>query len=341
MLDGDHELLAYTPLPDEKPAIPAPALAAQPPHAIASNEELFLNGLHLEQYRHATYAPEPYYEEILRRDPLDSRANNALGRLRLQRGKFAEAEAFFRAAITRLTQRNPNPYDGEPFYNLGLALTWQGRYAEAVDAFYKAVWNAAWRSPAYFEMARLACRREQFAEALDLVDQALVSNAHHQQAHHLKIAVLRRLGRPAAARDEIEQSLILDRLNMGAWYERFLLTEDTTYRALMRGAVHHYLELSLDYAHAGLFDEAIGLLDEAPPGDPLVRYVEGWYYAQTGNDQVARQCFDAARALPPDYCFPHGLESVPVLHMASAYDPQDARAPYYLGNFWYAPPRVQ
>ncbi len=34
-----------------------------------SNEELFLTGLHIEQYRHATYRPDPYYLEGLKRDP--------------------------------------------------------------------------------------------------------------------------------------------------------------------------------------------------------------------------------------------------------------------------------
>lgn len=336
VLDGGRELIAYTPLPDEKPAVPHPATAAKPPREIDSNEELYLNGLHLEQYHHATYEPEPYYEEALRRDPLDSRANNALGRLLLRRGKFADAEAFFRAAIGSLTRRNPNPYDGEPSYNLGLALKLQGRYAEAVDAFYKAVWNAAWKGPAYFELARIACHDARYEDALDRLDSALDTNVHHQQARHLKIAVLRRLDRGAEARAEIDRSLSLDRLDFGAWYERFLLTGDTTYRALMRAYVHNLIELSLDYAHAGLFDDAITLLDEAPLDDPMVRYYQGWFYTQTGNDQAAARCFAGAKAMPPDYCFPNRIEAVPALQTAMTADPCDARAPYYLGNFWYA-----
>lgn len=87
--------------------------------------------------------------------PLDSRCNNALGLRRLRQGQFAEAEGYFRRAVERLTLRNPNPYDGEPYYNLGLALRWQGRDEEAFDAFYKATWNAAWQDAAYFELAQL------------------------------------------------------------------------------------------------------------------------------------------------------------------------------------------
>ncbi|HML21183.1 MAG TPA: DUF5107 domain-containing protein [Aggregatilinea sp.] len=341
VLDGERELLAYTPLPDDKPDIPAPATAAKPPSEIDSNEALYLNGLHLEQYRHATYEPETYYEEALRRDPLDSRVNNAMGRLLLRRGKFADAETCFRTAIASLTRRNPNPYDGEPTYNLGLALKYQGRFAEAFDAFYKAVWNAAWKSPAHFELARLACRDGRSEEALALLSDALDTNVHFQQARHLKIAVLRRLGRSAEALAEIDRSLNLDRLDFGALYERFLLVDDAAYRELMRGSVHNYIELSLDYAHAGLSEEAIRLLDEAPLDDPMVRYYQGWYHAQTGDAQAAARCFAEAKTLPPDYCFPNRIEAVPALQTAMAADPADARAPYYLGNFWYAHRRYE
>ena len=61
-----------------------------------------MHGLHLEQYRHATYRPEAYYQEALRRDPLDSRCQNALGRLLLRRGQFAAAESHLRQALARL-----------------------------------------------------------------------------------------------------------------------------------------------------------------------------------------------------------------------------------------------
>ncbi|MDA6815741.1 DUF5107 domain-containing protein, partial [Escherichia coli] len=68
-----------------------------------SNEELFLTGLHIEQYRHATYRPDPYYLEGLKRDPGDIRINNAYGSLLMRRGCFKAAEAHFRTAIKRAT----------------------------------------------------------------------------------------------------------------------------------------------------------------------------------------------------------------------------------------------
>jgi tetratricopeptide (TPR) repeat protein len=103
-------------------SLPEPATEPPPPKDIASNDELYVTGLHLEQYRHATRYPEPYWEEALERDPLDSRCNTALGLLKLKRGQFSEAERHFRCAIVRLTTRNPNPAEGDAYYYLGLAL---------------------------------------------------------------------------------------------------------------------------------------------------------------------------------------------------------------------------
>ena len=90
---ADHQVLVdFRSQRDKELPAPEPAAAALPPSEIGSNEELYLNGAHLEQYRHATFPPEPYYREALRRDPADSRCYNALGLLLLRRGKFAEAE---------------------------------------------------------------------------------------------------------------------------------------------------------------------------------------------------------------------------------------------------------
>ena len=67
-----------------------------------------------------------------------------MGLLLMRKGQFAKAEPYFRQAIATLTERNPNPYDGEPLYNLGWSLKMQGRYEEAYEQFFKACWNAAW-----------------------------------------------------------------------------------------------------------------------------------------------------------------------------------------------------
>ena len=124
-------LVAYQPETPEIPKMPEPAKAAKEPAEIMTNEELYLTGQHIEQYRHATYLPDPYYLEGLKRDPGDIRINNAYGLLLMRRGQFAKAETYLNKALERLTERNPNPYHSETYYLLGLCLFYQGRGTRA------------------------------------------------------------------------------------------------------------------------------------------------------------------------------------------------------------------
>lgn len=211
--------------PEIKP-VPDPAKAAKDPKDIASIEQLFLTGQHLEQYRHATYDPTEYYKEALRREPGDIRCNNAMGLWLMRKGQFAMAEPYFRKAIGTQTERNPNPYDGEPHYNLGWSCLMQGKTDEAYDAFFKSAWNAAWQDAAYYNLAAIDCRRGNFEKALDLIDRSLVRNWHHHKARQLKASILRHLGRKEEALDLIAESLKIDRFNMGCRFEQYLLTDD-------------------------------------------------------------------------------------------------------------------
>lgn len=117
--DGVKLLEYQADQPEIKP-VPDPARAAKDPKDIASIEQLFLTGLHLEQYRHATYNPLDYYEEALRCEPGDVRCNNAVGLWLMRKGQFAKAEPYFKKAIETLTERNPNPYD------VSLITIWAG-----------------------------------------------------------------------------------------------------------------------------------------------------------------------------------------------------------------------
>ena len=334
--EGEREIIAFSPLLPSVGAPPQPATAAPEPAVVESNEELYLHGVHLEQYRHATYEPETYYQEALRRDPLDSRCNNALGRLLLRRGRPDAAVGYLRRAVQSVTRRNPNPYDGEPFYNLGLALRRLGQLDAAVDALYKATWSAAWQDAAFFELAHIACRRGCLDEALAHLDEALGRNGRHHAARHLRVAVLRRLGRKTDALEATNVGLQLDGMNYGLYYERHQLVGDGAYRALLGGNAHTYSELALVYAHAGLWDDAATLLQEAPPVDPMLFYYLGWVHVQAGAENAAHAAFARAATMPPDGCFPNQEECIDALQSAMRCNPADSRAPYYLGNFWYA-----
>jgi len=312
------ELIRYTPEPAGSSEPPTPAMEPPLPEHTASADQLYCTGAHLEQYRHATRMPEDYWREVLRRDPGDSRSNNAMGRWHLRRGELLQAAQHFRAAIARLTERNPNPYDGEPYYNLGLALLYLGEEPGAYDAFYKATWNRAWRSPAYTALAEIDCRQGRWQMALDHLRLATRCDADHLNARNLAAIALRKLGRSAEADEIIRETLHLDPLD--AW-ARHLATGAAPEDDQMR------LDLAFDHLRAGLSREAAEILDGG--ASPMICYTLGYL---TGSAQAYRRACQA----PPDHCFPSRLEEMLVLEAAIRAQPKDARAPYYLGNFLYA-----
>ncbi|WP_163517021.1 tetratricopeptide repeat protein [Gelidibacter japonicus] len=328
---------------DNESDIPNSAQAAIEPKDIQYNEQLFLTGQHLEQYRHATYNPIPYYEEALRRDPSDVRCNNALGLWLMRRAKFAEAENYFRKAISTLTRRNPNPYDGEPYFNLGLSLKYQENNEEAYDAFYKSTWNAAWQNQAYFYLAQLDAKKGDYNQALVHINKSIAKNTQDHKALHLKLVLLRLLKENQNAQHLNSEYLNEDHFNFGVMFEKYLLSKEQedlkAMQLLLRGNIHNYIEYSLDYANAGLYDEAIALIIlgiEERNDYPMAWYYLGWFYEKTNNTSNALEAYKTASSVSSNYCFPNQIEAVAGLKAALKLNPSDAKAHYYLGNFWYA-----
>ena len=318
---GGRELVSWEngPVAPQAPIVVATEPA--PPHEISSSDELHRVGTHLEQYRHATRHPEPYWEEALRRDPRDVRCLAALARREIQRGQFARAEGRLRVAVAAATERNANPRDGEVFVDLALALRYQQRWDEAYDAAARAAWSGAWRAPALTLLAEIDCRRRQFAVALEHLDQALDANAQHAKARTLRAAVLARLGRPTEA--EVELAAALDHDPLDAWART---------DGVAPGAV---LDVAYDLAWAGLFAEALARLAASDGPEPLRSYAMAWIAGQAGDADEAEAHRRRARGARPAPVFASRLEDVLSLEAAVASSPRDALAHAMLGHWMY------
>jgi tetratricopeptide (TPR) repeat protein len=241
------------------------------------------------------------------------------------------AEKYLRTAISRLTERNPNPYDGEPHYNLGLALRYQDRASEAYEVFYKSTWNAGWRGPAYHRLAEIDCCRQQWTQALDHIERSLRADADNLNARNLKATVLQRLGRRAEAERCIDETRELDPLDL---WNRYLADQTVPRVGQQR------LDLALDLVRANLLDDALGILtsDPAETKDgsfPMQLYALAHVYALLGYERESAETYQLAAAADPVYMFPSRLEEILLLEAAMNQNPADARAPYYLGNLLY------
>lgn len=326
---GNAVLVERRPADRGEVVVPPPATEPPPPEEIESADELWMTGVHLDQYRHATRPADIYWREALRRDPGDIRCNTALGVWHLRRGEFQAAEACFRKAIERLTRRNPNPPTGEAHYHLGIALRYLGQPDAAYDALYKATWNAAWRGPAHLALAEIDGTRGALADALTHVEEALRHDVENSLARNLRAALLLKLGRTTEADALLVETLARDPLDARA-------------RALRGLPIHGddqlHLDVAIEAARGGFVADALSLLearisDVGTAASPLLYYHAAALAHRLGKP--AGSHLAAAAKASPDYCFPARLEDIAALEAAIATNSADGRAPCYLGNLFY------
>ena len=368
---GGRELVAYFPIKLTPQPVPDVVRPFPAPADIKTNEELYLAGLRNDQFRAPggsldsgippiTSRFSPYWEEALKRDPGDIRVNTAMAIEFIRGGRYAEAETHLRTAITGASDRYTTPKDTEPYYYLGLALKAQGKTEEASVAFNKATWGAAWKGPAYFEIAQLDTAKGDFDAALIAVNRSLASNSESIRSLALKAAVLSCLDPNDKGRAVIKEVEKIDPLDLNAAWDFYQTVEDFPTLGL---------ELAAEYMNAGLWDDGyiklISVLDhesntgvtvprrgiddgmagvqsletkadsDAHGYPVLLLYYLAYFADNSGHKREADAYRQLAAKAPTDFAFPFQMEMIPVFEAAMAANPKDSHAPYYLGNLLY------
>ncbi|MEP7111167.1 MAG: DUF5107 domain-containing protein [Ferruginibacter sp.] len=354
LLSGEgRELVSYKPAHLLKQSMPQPIERPRSPKEYKTNEELYLTGLRIEQFRNATIDPLPYYDEALKRDSSDYRVNNILGIRFCKEGKFMEAEKYLERAVKRLTKNYTKPNEGESFYYLGIVYEYENRHKEAASNLWKSTWYNGLRSSAFFRLARLACLEKQYDKSLELVQQSIEAQSRYTEAFSLKAYLSRKKGNLEAAHELIKIVQQIDPLDHWAACENIFATvkesgkekwEDeqvNEFKKFIGGNPQSVLELAIQYGSAGAYDEALQVLDrfrelkDSASDFPMLYYYTGFYNLKNGNSDGAKKFFRLASEKSSDYCFPFRLEEIEILKSAIQENPQDARAYYYLGNLLY------
>ena len=319
-------LVAYRPVRRGKKQPIAVREPVRTPAEIATVEELYLNGLHLEQYKQHNFDPADYYREGLRRDPDDARCNTGLARLALRDGRFDDCVAYADAAIRRLTARNEHPADTEAFYLKGAAQLYAGDGDGAYDTLYRAAWQYAYRSASMYLLALIDCRRGDFADAMEKLDES-----DHPLARDVQTAIRRRLSCPDAAQSAA-QAFADDPLDCFAVAEAQFAGLDGAADAMVQFAAkpENRLDVARTYLTAGWADDALRLLADAD--DPLSHYYKAYALRQLGRDPAAE--WAAAESCGTGTCFPSQPEDIAVLQ-AAIDGCGGANASYYLGCLYF------
>jgi tetratricopeptide (TPR) repeat protein len=340
-----RELISY----QEKESVyeaelPEPVSPPRRPDEIGNMEELVLAGQRIMQFHNPGLDPEDYFLEALARDPLNTRANLHLGNLAAKAGEYNKAADYYRNSLHRITKDYTRPRDCEALYRLGVVLKKQKKYEAAVDTLYRASWDQAWFSAAYFELAEISMIQGRFDEALDQLNHSLATNAINPRALALKSAVLRHLRDRANSGIIARRALILDPLEHMAAFELFQHNAITAaeFTSVLNNNRENYLELACSYIQTASYEDAAKVIDLAILSHdsilnsyPILYYYRGWIAEQLGELEFAKTLYATASMASTDYVFPFRFETMDMLQAAIEQDSSDASAWYYMGNILF------
>lgn len=210
---GGRTLASYTEeKPDnlKKPPVKDPMpLAAE----VRSADELYLAGVHVEQYRDPAVMPDAYWLEGLKRDPYHADCLLGMAKYCYQMGRLAEAEAYARKGLASLTKFNMHTQSGDPYFLLSLILEEQGKTKEAYDTYRKAAWNGSSVAKAMARAAALSLKQGDVENALNHARLALSRDAQHPIAPVIMVLAYRAMGNKEAAEKLIRRIMADDCMN--------------------------------------------------------------------------------------------------------------------------------
>ncbi len=331
--------LTWSPFKEKMQELPQIAKAPPMPKSVKTIEELWLVGMHIFQYHHATANAMDYWQEALQRDRLDYRCNLAVARHYINQGLVDDALKHLKQALKRITMLNGSPYDGEVFYLLGHVYENLGEYRKAYDSYYKAIWNKAWADKGFFALARLALQKNKINKALAFIGQSIKQNGLNQKAKHLHIVILRRLELNDKAIIQAKKYAKENPLALSCLYELYLLTQKEEYLQnlmhLSQGRSHNHIELSLDYASFKDYEQSLKILQMSPEQDDSMLYYYQAYYAYLkGEESIIKQAIKQADTIKVPPFYPNRTEDIAVLEYAISQN--SFKAKMLLGCFFYA-----
>lgn len=348
LTDAENKvLISYRPSKlEEVKNLPEPWKGYASPSELKTVEELYLTGQRVAQFYAPQHDPMDWYQGALNLDPGDIRTNTAIGDIYLKNGDYGRARKSFGKAIERLTANYTRPSDCEPLYLQGLTLRALGLYDEARDTLYRAAWDYAYHSPAYFQLAQISSIEGDYNKALVEINQAISTNNKDNRAIALKAALQRNLGQYDDALLTIQPILKDDPLDFRIRNEYYLILKGqnntqkandllTSMEKEMRQFDDNYLEIAVGYLNDGLLKEAEEVLLRYKGENPFFQYYLGYIKDLQGNKENASSYFKKAGEYSVDYVFPYRLQSVEVLKKALEYNPSDGKAYYYMGNILF------
>lgn len=180
---------------------------------LRSTEELYLAGVHVDQYRDPAIYPDAYWLEALRRDPKHIPSLIAMAQYRYRLYDYEAAYEYITKAIELMTFLNAHPESGKAYYICGQILEAMEDRTKAYDYYYKSAWSGLTYDVAMTRISVLDLYNKDYEKALEHSENALSRNTENRLALAVKVIALRHLGKFDKADTLIAQCLKKDPLD--------------------------------------------------------------------------------------------------------------------------------
>ena len=279
-----------------------------------SGERLFRMGEEQNAMRNYIEAMD-LYKKCVEKEPTHSEALARIAELYYRKGQYEEGIPYARAVLEF------SAYDGAANYIYGTLQDKLNKTDEALEAFSIASRTMEFRSAAYAQIAAIELKKKNFEQAVNYSRKSLDFNKYNLTAASYLISANRKLNKAEKATEAFNELLQIDPLNHYARFEKYLSASDTaTGRTAFQSGIQNefphetYLELAIQYANTGMYEEAIKALELAP-AYPTVYYWLAYLYRNTSK-QKSEEYLNKAVAISPWLVFPFRMETMPVLEWA-------------------------
>jgi len=239
-----------------------------------SAQELYLAGVHVDQYRDPAVHPNAYWEEALKRDVEHAPSLISMARYEYKNLRLTSAKKYAERALAALCRFNNHPISGEAYYVYAQILEALGEFKSAYDNYYKASFAADCVSRAMTRVAVLDLRKKDWHEALRHAEWALDYSKNNSLATAVRIIALQELGCVEDAIKIAQTALAADPLDHMI---RFLSGASDFYEALISDPAQTCLDLAFDLDAMGRYADAKRLLSGLIDARPSCAYRMIWY----------------------------------------------------------------
>ena len=287
-----------------------------------SAQELYLAGVHVDQYRDPAVKPDAYWRRALQRDRRHIPSLIAMASYELANARFDEAKSYAERAIAELTTYNTRTESGNAYYVYAKILEERGEYKKAYDYYYKAAFAADSIAKAMTRIALLDIRLKDYAEAERHASWALDYGKKNSLAIAAMIIALKEQGRADEAERIAKAQLAADPLDH---LTRFVSGLEDFYVLLWSNPAETCLDLASDLDVMGRYGDGLSLLEGLCASCPdsctkMVYYALAHFAEKCGEDNA--QYLAMAVNAPVGKAYPSRLFEMQILE---AQDSADAK----------------